>query len=150
MKFIILFVVLCSAQVSFAVETFSIPFANGEVFLTGQIAETNLNKGFYVDSVHIKAPGSVSSNLYLVSEFGWGDEPYDFLCETISKAKYGTDDYKYASAYGFAETFGLFSGVLFAPEFFIVNRDKTFSISESYPNASYDSGFGCFNYPTEY
>jgi len=150
MKLTILSVLLCFSQLTFAGETFVIPFENGDVLITADLKLSASGSSFDVQDVEVEVPGGLADSLHLVSEFGWGDEPYNFLCEQIGKQAYSADEFKYASAYGYAKEFGLFSGVLSTVKFFIVNRDKTFSISESYPNQAYDSGFSCSNTPVEY
>ena len=99
-----------------------------------------------MNDVSLNIPGQSHGTLYLAAEFGWGDKPYYWLCEQLSPMVTGSESYKYASAYGYATEFGL--GSWFVDVSFIVEREGRFELSDSYPNAVYDSGFSCTD--TEY
>ena len=135
---------------SFASEKITIEFSNGTVDLYADITTSGSDEGFHVEDVSIKIPDQSHGSLYLVAEFGWGDSPYDKICKQISKIRYGEDTYKYASAYGYATTFSVFSGIISKVEFFVVNLDGSFSLSDTYPNSVYDSGFSCYAENWEY
>jgi hypothetical protein len=150
MKLSILLLTLTLSSVSLAKETLLIEFSNGTVELSGNIEISEGGDGFLVDDVSLNLPDTKHGSLHLVSEFGWGDSPYNHLCEQISSIKFGKSTFRYATAYGYATTFSIFSGVFTSREFFIVNRDKSFEISDTYPNAVYDSGFACYDREFEY
>lgn len=143
MKILAFLFILNFSLTSFAKEHFDIEFENETATLSANIEKTT--DGFYVNDVSIDVPNVSHGSLYLVAEFGQGDYPYDFLCEKLSNIVFQTDKYKFASAYGYATTFGTFSGFLSKVQFFIINEDQTFTISDTYPNAVYDSGFSCYD-----
>ncbi|MCJ8276138.1 MAG: hypothetical protein HRT44_04605 [Bdellovibrionales bacterium] len=130
-----------------AKESFNIPFKNGNLELQANIEKDQGT--FYVDDVRLSVPGESHGKLHLVAEFGWGDEPYNYLCEYLSQEIYDTDEYKYASAYGYLTSFGVLS-IFTNNDFLIIKRGQEFTISEDYPNSSYDSGFACYNTDIEY
>ncbi len=131
-------------------ETFQIPFENGMVEISADVLLSDDENSFDVEDVEISIPGVSHGSLHLVAEFGWGDAPYDFLCKAISQATFESEEYQHASAYGYLQAIGGLSSLFSSPQFFIVKRDKTFEVSESYQNSSYDSGFSCYNYDVEY
>jgi hypothetical protein len=143
MKQIILIITFFFSLNSIAKEKVTLQFTNGPVDFYANVNDSINDDGFYFEDVSIEIPGVSHGSLHLVAEFGWGDQPYNFMCEQLSSIFYSNDVYRYASAYGYATTFGLFSGVFSEVEFFIVNRDGSYEISDSYPNAVYDSGFAC-------
>ena len=150
MKFVLSIFIVFFQSVSFAGEQIGVEFNNGNAEFYADVSKSTGNDGFHVEDVSIEIPNVSHGSLYLVAEFGWGDSPYDHMCEQISKIKYGVDTYKYASAYGYATTFSVFSGVLSKIEFFVVNSDGSFDLSDTYPNAVYDSGFSCYAENWEY
>lgn len=150
MKKVIVILILHIGSLSFAKETFSVSFDNGVVDIEADFELSDSAKGFHINDVSLFIQNESYGKLHLVAEFGWGDSPYDFVCEEISKLKFGNNKYKYASAYGYATTFGWFSGMFSEVSFLIINNDKTFEVSNSYPNAVYDSGFSCYEEPMEY
>ncbi len=149
MRSVLVFIIFLMGGAAMA-ETFQIPFENGAVEITGDVVLSDDENSFDVENVEISIPSLSHGSLHLVAEFGWGDGPYNFLCKTISLATFETEEYQYASAYGYLQSIGGLSSLFSTPEFFIVKRDMTFEVSESYPNSSYDSGFSCYNYKVEY
>lgn len=141
MKFFTIAVFLFFGVSSFATETLEVEFTNGTAEFSVNIKEGN--GSIYLNDLSIELPGVSHGSLHLVAEFGWGDQPYHFMCEQISEQLYGENTYKFASAYGYLESFSLFGGIFSKQQYFIVKRDGSYEISDSYPNSSYDSGFSC-------
>jgi hypothetical protein len=150
LKFLICLIISQFSLSVLAKESLTLQFENGTAFFSANISESESGNGFHVKDLSIDVPTASHGSLHLVSEFGWGDQPYHFLCEQISETKYGTDEYKYASGYGYASTFNLLGGLFTNRQYFVVNTDQTFTISDSYTGAGYDSGFSCFDELYEY
>jgi hypothetical protein len=142
-KFLIILVILAGSY-SYAKETVNLPFSNGDMELTASIQYSESDEAIYVEDVSIEIPSVSHGTLLLVAEFGWGDKPYNYLCEIISQSLLGTQTYKYASAYGYVAEPSLLGGFFASRSYLIINRDQSFTISESYPNSTYDSGFACY------
>jgi hypothetical protein len=129
---------------TFARETVVVAFANGDVEFSAKISNDNEEAGFHIKKLVIRIPGASHGKLRLVSEFGWDDKPYNFICEKFSRALYGDDRFKFSTAYGYATATGGLGNLFTREEFFIFNRDQTFEVSDSYPNAVYDSELSCY------
>ncbi len=142
-KILILLVILVGSY-SHAMETVTVPFSNGDLELTASIQFSESDDAIYVEDVSLEIPSVSHGTLLLVAEFGWGDGPYNYLCETISQSLLGSKTYKYASAYGYVAEPSLLGGFLTSRSYLIINRDQSFTVADSYPNSTYDSGFACY------
>lgn len=144
MKSILFITLMFIGLTAQAKEKLTVEFSNGPVDFYADLSDSQSMEGFHVEDVSIEIPGVSHGSLYLVAEFGWGDKPYNFLCEQISQNEYGSDVFRFASAYGYATSIALLSRAFLNVEYFIVKRDGSYEISDTYPNVVYDSGFSCY------
>jgi hypothetical protein len=102
---------------TFARETVVVAFANGDVEFSAKISNDNEEAGFHIKKLVIRIPGASHGKLRLVSEFGWDDKPYNFICEKFSRALYGDDRFKFSTAYGYATATGGLGNLFTREEF---------------------------------